>query len=96
MQISIETKGTAGEILDALELCMKLNSRKQVFHAMAEKGGRGLIAAPESEIFRFRGDYSGFCGIHRHAWKNVPGYREKIAGDLAAIMQYAKNAYDIR
>ena len=91
MTIRTETKGTAGDILEALALCMKLNSRKQNFHAWAEKEGRGLIVAPMCEYIETArpDDWAGLSLIMRSRVREVPGYADRVASILLDIQKGA-------
>ena len=61
--------------------------RRQVFVAVAERGGAEIIVAPEAEGIEHGPEFQGYQGIQRHAWREVPGYPERVAGKLLAIMQ---------
>ena len=91
MTIRTETNGTTGDILETLALCMKLNSRKQNFHAWAEKEGRGLIVAPECEYIETArpDDWAGLSLIMRCRVREVPGYADHVAAILLDIQKGA-------
>ena len=72
----------------AIEAMMKDNPRKQVFHACALSLGAELRSAPETDDLEAYpiGMYEGVRGIRRQAWRDVPGYAERVCNYLAGIM----------
>lgn len=74
------------EIQVSIEKMMALNTRKQVFHAIVQIGGNTLECGPMAEELRGHEGYEGLCGLQRHAWKNVPGYKDRVSKHLHDLM----------
>lgn len=86
MITTTNTNRTAEAIRQALEENFNSNRRRQVFQAVAEIGGTGLIIAPESDEITEDRSYKGFCGIQKKYFFSVPGYAERVCRNLANIM----------
>lgn len=88
METRFNTNRTAQDIRRAVEQGMKENSRKQSFSVLAEANGSRLIIGSDSDVWACTAGFEahGFCGMKRHAWKNVPGYAERACNYLAGIM----------
>jgi len=87
MEIRIKTK-TAEGVQGAIRAAMDQNRRCRVFHAVGNLETGALAVAPVSdEIDAYGENWRGCTGIQRWAWDTVPGYAEKTAGYLAAILQ---------
>lgn len=86
MITTTNTNRTAEAIRQALEENFNSNRRKQVFQAVAQIGGTGLIIAPNTEWINYNSDYRGYCGIQKKYFFSVPGYAERVCRNLANIM----------
>ena len=87
METRTTTNRTAEAIRQAFNKSFESNRRKQVFQAIAETGGNGLIIAPASEWITEDDNYKGYCNIQRIYWYNMPGYAERVCNELLKIME---------
>jgi hypothetical protein len=45
-----------------------------------------VLSSPESDFLPYGWEWEGVRGIQRHAWKEVPGYAERICKYLSGIL----------
>lgn len=88
METRFNTNKTAEGIRAAIEEGMKANSRKQSFSIVAESNGARLIIGSDSDVWCCTVGFEarGLCGMKRNAWKDVPGYAERVCNYLVGIM----------
>lgn len=88
METRLTTNKTTEDIRRAIEKGMKENSRARSFSILAESNGQRIIIGSDPDVWACTVGFEsrGVCGMQRHAWKNVPGYAERVCNYIAGIM----------